>query len=151
MPTRRPLHAERLRLIAIICLIGLALWVPEAPPAAAAITVCRGDPIVWLSNGEIIQMTAQVAANAAEVHQVVYTLHVPRGTTVTRIVYDSGPLGKKERVVLVDDLLPKQYTTDTLVMTSRNGIAVTANANLDFLRASAFGWNNEHVIIVLQR
>jgi hypothetical protein len=151
MSTRQLHRARRFHLIALVCLIGIALWPSVTPPAAAAIVACRGDPIVWLSSGETIQMTAQVAASAAEVRQVVYTLHVPVGAIITRVVYDSGPLGRKESVVLVDDLLPNHYATDTLVMTYRNGIAVTASTSMGMMRDSASGLNDEHVIVTLHR
>ena len=151
MPTRQLQRARRFRLIVMICLIGGALWLPAAPPAAAAIVACRGDPIVWLSSGEVIQIIAEVAASAAEVRQVVYTIHVPLGTTMTRVVYDSGPIGRKESVALVDDLLPYHYATDTLVMTYRNGIAVTASTSMGMLRDSASGLNDEHLLIALHR
>jgi hypothetical protein len=151
MLTRHPRLAGRFRLVTLTFLIGAALQAPAASPAAAAIVACRGDPIVWLSNGETIQIIAEVAASAAEVQEVVYTIHVPLGATMTRVVYDSGPLDRKESVALVDDLLPYHYTTDTLVMTYRNGIAITASTSMDMIRDSASGWNDEHITIALHR
>jgi hypothetical protein len=84
-------------------LIGLLLSLLATGSASAAFKGCRGDPKVWLSNGVKLTMTASIAADASQVKMVTYTVHVPRGLKVEKIVYTGGALTDKERVVMVFD------------------------------------------------
>jgi hypothetical protein len=84
-------------------LLGLLLSFQGAEQAAALVRSCRGDPKVWLSNGTKVTMTASIAADASQVKMVTYTLHAPRGTSVTKVVYTGGALSGKERVIVVFD------------------------------------------------
>lgn len=69
-------------------LLAATLLVPPLV-AHAALTTCRTDPIVTLSNGVQVQMSNTIYDNAANVSKVAYTLHGPAGTTVTSVVYPS--------------------------------------------------------------
>src|ERR1700712_918614 len=99
MHTLSPLR--RLLSILLVCLgIGLATG---APSAFAAVGGCRADPKVWLSNGAKVTMSASITADASAVKVVIYTVHVPRGVTMTSVVFTGGVLKDKERVVVVAD------------------------------------------------
>jgi hypothetical protein len=84
-------------------LLGLLLSLQGTEEAAALVRACRGDPIVWLSNGTKVTMIASIAADASQVKMVTYTLHAPRGTSVNKIVYTGGALSGKERVIVLFD------------------------------------------------
>ena len=87
--------------------------------ALARIRVCRGDPIVVLSDKRVVRMTVEVAVGAEDVDVIVYTLRVPRGVTAKEIVYTGGALSDKERITIVDDQAgPNLYTTTTIVQTT---------------------------------
>jgi hypothetical protein len=62
-----------------------------------------GDPVVWLSDGTIVAMSASIRADAQHVRMVTYILQVPQGVRVLRVVYTGGVLKDKERVVVVPD------------------------------------------------
>jgi hypothetical protein len=96
---------RRVRQLLVIgsLLLGLLLSLQSVEQAAALVRSCRGDPIVWLSNGTKVTMIASIAADASQVKMVTYTLHAPRGTTVTNIVYTGGALSGKERVIVLFD------------------------------------------------
>ncbi len=135
------------RLVALL-LLGLAFTLLVPHGAFAAISSCRADPIVWLSNGDSVQMTVSVNAEPAHVRRITYTLHAPAGVTIDRIVYTGGALQSKEEVVFVADQVPGQYVTDTVVTTRGKGIGVTANtAESGTFRGSVSGFNSEHLVL----
>ncbi len=133
---------------AIALLVLLALSLLPTHPAFAGFVACRADPIVWLSNGQSIQITATINAAESDVSTIVYTVHVPVGTTITRVVYNGGGLGRKERVILVDDQAPNQYWTDTVVDTKPTPVGVLAISSMGGSNFGAdSGYNSEHLIV----
>jgi hypothetical protein len=89
--------------IALPLLVGIILNALLVLDASAAIRICRGDPRIWLSNGTQIAMTASIAADASQVKLITYTVHAPRGLSVSKIMYTGGALANKERVVVLFD------------------------------------------------
>ncbi len=105
-------------LIWVLILIGLTFLPSWSEGALAGVRVCRLDPIVVLSDGRVVRMTAEIAASADDVDIVVYTLHVPTGVEATRVTYTGGALAQKERVDIVDDLGDTNaYVTKTIATT----------------------------------
>ncbi len=139
-------YTSRSRLMAMLLGLLFTLLVPHA--AFAALRSCRADPIVWLSNGDSVQMTVEIAADVADVRRITYTLHAPVGVTIDRIVYTGGALQSKEEVVFVADQPRGHYVTDTVVTTRGKGIGVTANtAESGTFRGSVSGFNSEHLVL----
>jgi hypothetical protein len=135
---------------ALLSLLLFSLAVTALAPAvaSAAIRSCRADPIVWLSNGDTVQMTVDVAASASDVRRITYTLHAPAGTSITRIIYTGGVLQSKEQVVLYADQPHGHYITDTVVTTRPKRIPVTANtAAAGEFRGSVAGRDGDHLIL----
>jgi hypothetical protein len=97
------LRRVRLALTISSILLGLLLSLQGVEQAAALVRACRGDPIVWLSNGTKVTMIASIAADASQVKMVTYTLHAPRGASVTKVLYTGGVLQGKERVIVLFD------------------------------------------------
>jgi hypothetical protein len=118
--------SRRRSVVVMALLVGALLSAVLAQEATAGLRACRADPIVWLSNGQAVQMSVGVAAPAYDVHQITYILHVPRGTTVRKIVYTGGALSSKERVYVIPDMPLSRYRIDTLVAARGYGISVTA-------------------------
>lgn len=97
------LNQRRFRfLLSAILMLCFGIIV-DAPSASAAISGCRGDPIVWLSDGTKLTMIANIAADPSQVTMITYTVHAPRGLSVTQVVYTGGVLAGKERVVVLFD------------------------------------------------
>ena len=146
-----PSHTRSSRwrtVVAMALLAGVLLLAALAQGATAGTRACRADPIVWLSNGQAVQMTVEVAAPAVDVRQITYFLHVPPGTTMKEIVYTGGALSSKEQVYLVSDLPLNQYTIDTLTTVRGTDIPVTATVNMmDQGRQSATGVNGQHLMV----
>jgi hypothetical protein len=98
----------------------------------AAISGCRSDPKVYLSDGSIVQLSATIEAPPGQVKQVDYTVHVPAGASVNHVVYTGGNLKGKEVLSVVADDAPVTYDTDTVVYAATPGQSVTAKTEADY-------------------
>lgn len=94
--------------------------------AHAMLTTCRTDPIVRLSNGVQVSLSATLADSAADVTNIRYTLHAPAGTSVTSVVYTGGAFANKETFVFFADAPAHTYTTATVAKTATSGIKMSA-------------------------
>src|SRR5579884_913536 len=118
-----------LRLVRVACiavlsgLLGFGL-IPRS--ASAQETGCRSDPYVLLSNGVQLDLSANIADSVSDVHQTVYILHAPRGTTPVAVVPTDGLMGWTEKFYFYADQAPDTYTTDTAIYTGQSGVQVTA-------------------------
>lgn len=117
-------------------------------PARAAAVGCRFDPIITLSNGDTVVITADIAAAPDDVKQIKYTLHVPARVTVTNVVYTGDGLGVKEKLSVKDDAPAGTYVTETLVKTDAV-VAVTATSSKDNLSVVVVGLSNSTLRAVL--
>jgi hypothetical protein len=97
---------------------------------SAALRTCRTDPIVMLSDGNNVSMSATMATEAGNVRQIAYALHVPSGVTVTKIVFTGGDWAKKEVVEVYSDLPNGKYRSETTVSTHSGSADVSATAKL---------------------
>ena len=71
--------------------------------------------MVHLTNGTQVHLSAAIAADASDVSAVTYTVHVPSGTSLTRVVFTGGALAGKEAVNVISDLQSGAYVVDTTV------------------------------------
>ena len=98
-----------------------------APLAAHAdLVACRSDPVISLSNGITIDLSANINDGAADVRQVAYSLRIPKDVQVVAMVGTDGLLGLQEVFTVVADALPGNYASITVVTTGQHGVAVTA-------------------------
>lgn len=139
-------------IVGAVGLVGGLLVSPlMAPHAHAIIAACRTDPIVFLSNGDVVDLTATIGDDRADIAGISYTLHAPAGTSVTRIVYTSGKLGHKETVSFIADNAPATYDADTFVDTTGTGISVTTTMSVlqtladDKSHTAASGQDHQHL------
>ncbi len=96
--------------------ISLALLIALlALPAQAAFYVCRGDPIVELSDGNHLNIWVALTVPGAHVRDVTFTLHLPPSVTVKKVTYPKGDLDHKEFVVVVNDAAAGTFVVDTEV------------------------------------
>lgn len=71
--------------LVVLLLMFIAVFVPTQK-TFAAIGGCRSDPEITLSNGQVVDLAAQVSRNTNQVRSVSYELYGPRGTTVSNYV-----------------------------------------------------------------
>ncbi|MEO6888613.1 MAG: hypothetical protein ABI456_05490 [Ktedonobacteraceae bacterium] len=120
-------HFRQQTIVGLAVMLSLTIGMLATTPQAFAASICRGDPIVTLSNG--YQVSLSVAINlpdATNISSVVYTVHVPTGVRLVSVVYTHGPLQQKERVLFFADQPANQYTGDFLVNAANVSAAVTA-------------------------
>lgn len=97
--------------------------------AFAGLSGCDLDPIVTLSNGAQLTIDTNVADVPGDIQNVVYTLHLPVGVTVTSVSYPDG-YGVNESVNAYSDQRWGNLTVSSLVNTGTPGVAVTEQVNL---------------------
>src|SRR5262245_41623162 len=134
-------------IIAIGLALALLASILLAQPASAAIRSCRTDPIILLSNGEIVQTDATIATDAENVRQVTYTLHLPVGVKVIAVINTPSRIGDREVVRFVDDLPPYHYSTDTVITTFTPNVWSTAHTRALLRDGSSSGMSGDHLII----
>jgi hypothetical protein len=118
-----------------------------AQPASAAIRTCRADPILLLSNGEILQTDATIQTDVANVQEVRYRLHLPQGVRVIAVIHTPSRIRDKEVVEFVDDLPPYHYTTVTTIRTTMPNVLSEANTRVLFRTGSATGFSGQPLTI----
>ncbi len=136
----------------------LALLAGGTQTAQARLQACRADPIVWLSDGTKIVITADIYTAESDLRDITYTLHGPQGTQVTKIVYTGKGFHHKETFIYLDDDTDGQFQTDTLVATHSDAVDVTVKSRLtveswpDYLDSVSMpGKSNDHVVAHLHR
>jgi hypothetical protein len=131
-------------------LIVLIVSILFAEPASAAIRTCRADPIILLSNGEVIQTGATIQTDLKNVRQIEYTIHLPVGVRAIAVIHTSGRLREKEVVKFVNDLPPYHYTTGTRISTAVANVQSVAYTRVLSRSGSAVGISGEHLIIQIK-
>lgn len=163
---RSPLHRvwrfrPRARLVPVLlgalCSAGLLTAPLLASSAQAELGVCGSDPVVILSNGAIIDLSATISDAEPDVQQVAYTLHAPAGTVAVGWINTYGPLGPKETLRFYADDAPNTYDSSTIVTTGQPRVSVSASARaLDALGlliagGTASGWNDQPLRVHVSR
>jgi hypothetical protein len=120
-----------LGLAAGLLVTGLVAGPWTAHEAGAIWTTCNGDPIVWLSNGDKIQINVSINDTASDVQNVTYLVEGPAGTTVSQIVYTGGALSGLETVQFVADEPAGTYDTSTLVTTGTPDITLSGETTIN--------------------
>lgn len=140
------------RLLFVIIAVLMIVVLPTVH-ASAALVKCRTDPIFLLSTGDTLNVTLDISADAANVRNVTYIVHVPAGVTVKKVTYTAGGLGTKEMYKVYQDRPVKTYTTDTVVTTQNTGsVAVVATMVLNkTYSASTSGYNGQHLIVTVSK
>jgi hypothetical protein len=152
-------------LITLVCLLlaGLAMSEPLAPISEAAVGGCRSDPIVILSDGTILDVSADIGTAVSNVREMHYVVHGPRGVNLVSAI-STPTLGfqGKETFTYYDDAAPNQYITETLVQTTYDQVSVTAHTTFVNITISlsglltlqytpVTGFNNQILRVLLKR
>jgi|GEM_PF-3509428 hypothetical protein len=103
---------------------ALALTASSTPTAEARLIVCRGDPIVWLSDNTKIHLIADINIRPRKVVAIDFVVHVPPGTDVTKIRYNKGVIGSKENVQVVADGNPGEIKIESTSTTKLDPVPV---------------------------
>lgn len=146
-----------------LLLAGLTISGLLSPAAQASVAGCRSDPVVILSDGTILDVTADIGTAVSNVSEIHYVVHGPRGVKLVGAI-STPTLGfrGKESFSYYDDAAPKQYITETLVQTTYDHVSVTAQTTFanttiglsDLLTLNyepISGFNNQILRVLLRR
>ncbi len=107
-------------------LLGLLAGPLTPHPALAHFTSCTSDPVVTLSNGAQLDLTANISDSASDVQSITYTVHAPAGTSMVSV----ASLGPADHVTFYADDAANAYDTYTTVYTGQSSVAVTAKTTV---------------------
>jgi len=102
-------------------LLATAIAAPLGARHAHAYGACRTDPIVVLSNGTVLDLSATIGLDVSlvsDITQISYTLHAPAGTTVAKVVSTDGDVNYKEQFTLRTDTSAGVYGVQVQVQTA---------------------------------
>jgi hypothetical protein len=108
---------------------ALALTASSTLTAEARLLVCRGDPIVWLSDNTKLHLIADINTRPQKVVAVNFVVHVPPGLTVTKIRYNKGIIGRKEHVEVIADGNPGEFRVESVITTKHDPVAARLKVN----------------------
>ena len=126
-------------------LLGLAAVLLAVLPAQAAVLGCRSDPAVVLSNGLVLDLSADIAVLPWDVQKVVYSLHIPRGVNPVVILRTRAWPTSIESFIAYADNPPGRYDSTTVVHTRQRGVAVTAHLLVGLNSGSASGFDRQRL------
>jgi len=131
---------------------GLLTSLLGAPHHAHAAIGCRTDPIVTLSNGLVVDLSATIYDTLSDINAVTYTLHAPVGTSVVSVVYPVDPNNIPQTFTFYADNPAGTWDSYTYVDTKTTGVSVTATAEVANLAVfSANGTDHQNVQIHVQQ
>lgn len=114
----------RRRLLLPVSLIGAVILSAISISSAQAGAIgCRTDPIVTLSNGDVVTILLDIDADASQVTSIDYTLHVPPDITATNITYTGAALGLAENLTVIPDTKDK-YRSEIVVAAPKSVVVV---------------------------
>lgn len=129
----------------------LAALFAATTPAYAAASICRTDPVVILTDGTIIDISASIDTPLFNLQHVTYTLHGPVGARVLLVLRTPNLPNTTESFQFYADGPADQIETDTLVTTSTSNTGVTATTLVGLRMRSVSGGANEHLVVQLPR
>lgn len=97
-----------------------------ATGARAALTYCRSDPVVTLSNGTQVTLYEDISDSTTDVSKITYQLHIPVGAKVTSIAYTGAVPASQQTITVFADENLGNYDGYTVVATITPTINVTA-------------------------
>src|SRR5438270_10644123 len=79
--------------------------------AMAGLVGCRSDPVVLLSNGSALDLSADIGDAQSDVQRVDYAVHVPAGIRIVAVLNTDGLIGLAETFHFSSDNPTRQFNT----------------------------------------
>jgi len=136
-----------------IAALSMSLLVSPSPGdrAYAQIGPCESDPVVVLSDGTTLDLSAAISDAESDVQSVSYSLTIPSGTSVVSVTNTYGPLGPKEVFSYSAGNAARTYSSTTVVYTGSSQIPVTVMTEAvdapSVQSASASGLNKQKLFV----
>ncbi len=112
--------------VAFVIALMLSLF-SQSQLAHARLAMCRSDPLVLLSDGTVLDISADIGALLWDVEDVHYDLHIPKGLSVVVSVSTPNWPTTVEHFTVYADNPPGTFTSTTTVFTREENTPVTAN------------------------
>jgi hypothetical protein len=106
----------------VLFISGAFVW-----PAYPAGLRCRSDPLVLLSDGTLLDLSADFDGMLWDIKAVEYTIRVPSTTKVLLVLPTPNWPGTLEKIIVRSDMPAKTYDTRTIVWTRNANAKVTAH------------------------
>lgn len=117
---------NRLRGLTVVALASLLGFVATLPSYGSGLR-CKSDPVVLLSDGTEVDVSADIGTPLWNVSAVNYTLRVPSGVQVVLVLSTPNWPKTVERFRILTDNPAGQYSSVTSVQTTKTNVDVTAN------------------------
>jgi len=104
--------------------------------AGAHVGGCRTDPIVKLSNGNEVHLSATIYDSETNVSKVTYTLYIPTGVSVTGKTFTGGGFNGKESIGVYANNPAHTYTSSYVVGETYSNINVTDSSSLVYSKTN---------------
>jgi hypothetical protein len=134
--------SRSLKIKVLLILSALLLLVPAAVHARL---LCRSDPVVTLSNGVILDLSATISTLPWQVTEVHYELHVPQGVSLVLAVHTPTWLTSQETFTVIADQPQKTYVVNTTVRTTTGNATFSGDALLVQLLGLKIGAYSQQV------
>ena len=135
----------------IVGALVMALLASSFPwqSAAAALISCRSDPLILLSDGTIVDISADIDTLLWNVTEVEYVLHIPAGLQVVLAVSTPSWPTTLEHFVVYADRAPGEFVSTTTVHTRNSSVNVTAHMLVNLNADSKSGVSSQPLTITL--
>lgn len=134
-----PQKTHPTRFIVTTLVVVLLVASQTAQSAFAGLIQCRSDPLILLSDGTVVDVSASIDALLWDVEEVRYVVHIPAGLSVVAAVSTPNWPTTIERFVVYADKAPGQFSTTTTVFTRQNDTPVTATMIVNLIVKSKSG------------
>lgn len=129
MVSRFP-RVRRVFLGSALLVAGLVAGPFTAHNAGATFSTCDTDPIVVLSNGQVVSMAVHILDDPSDVTNITYELHGPVGTRVLATFYTSGMASKESVKYYADEPQANTFDSTTTASTGLTGAPLTATTTV---------------------
>jgi hypothetical protein len=129
---------------AAIVLFGLS-----QQTSLAKLVACRSDPVVVLSDGTIIDVSADIETMLWNVTEVHYTLQIPEGKKPILVIHTPTWLTSTETFTITAVNEPHQYTSTTTVRARGKTVGVKAHMLVNLGYGTAKGVTGQSLGIEL--
>lgn len=143
----RPYSHFFIRLLAIVLAFSVCVAVSAQKTAVASLISCRSDPLVILSNGTVLDISADIDTLLTNVEEVHYTLHIPTGLSVVAALSTPNWPTTVETFTVYADQSAGKYSTTTTVETTTSNTAVTANFLVNLTYRTTSGFNGQALTV----
>jgi hypothetical protein len=116
-------------------------------PAMASQGVCRSDPVVVLSNLQVMDLSATINDNSSDLNNVSYSMSLPQGVRPLLVIATDGLVGQHETFSWTANQPAGQYSVTTYVSTGATVPVTAVGISILSKSYSQNGTSNENITV----